>query len=213
MPQILLLGQHASGKSTLGRELARRDQILFLSAGELIRTETALGYPSLQHIADDVAAGKDAPEDFSYGLLSRALADAPSAGSLVLDGYPRYATQIARLQAVLGGPPEAAVLLEAPTEVLVHRSRTRVICGDCHEIYGEAVAPARAGQCDVCGGALINRPEDDDVGVIANRHRVWQKEAEAIVLGLQRHSKIVRIDATQIPERVVEQVRELMARC
>lgn len=213
MPQILLLGQHASGKSTLGRELARRDEILFLSAGELIRAETALGSPSLKRIADDVDEGEDAPEDFSYGLLSRALSDAPSVRSLVLDGYPRYARQIARLHAALGRPPEAAVLLEAPTEILVQRSRTRVVCVDCHEIYGEAVAPARANRCDVCGGLLINRTEDDDVEVITHRHRVWQKEAEAIVVGLEQHSRIFRIDATQSPEHVVEEVRELMSRC
>jgi len=212
MAQILLLGQHGSGKSTLGRELARRDHVLFLSAGELIRAETAGGSPSLRRIADDVADGKDAPEEFSYGLLSRALSDTPSGRTVVLDGYPRYATQIARLNEVLGRPPEAAVLLEAPTELLVHRSRTRAICPDCHEIYGEMIAPTRAGECDLCGGGLINRPEDDDVDVITRRHRVWQKEAHAIVLGLEQLSQVFRIDASQTPQRVFEQVRERIPR-
>jgi adenylate kinase len=213
MPQILLLGQHGAGKSTLGRELARRDQVLFLSAGELIRTETARGSPSLQRIGDDLADGGDAPEEFSYGLLSRALeSDAPPGRSVILDGYPRYATQIRRLHAVLGRPPEAAVLLHAPTELLVHRSRTRAECVNCHAIYGEAIVPAHAGECDLCGGELINRPEDDDVDVITRRHRVWQKEAEAIVLGIEELSEVIRIDATQSPQRVYEQTRELLSR-
>jgi adenylate kinase len=213
MQRILLLGQHGSGKSTLGRELARRDQALFLSAGELIRAETGRGSPSLQRIADDVADGKDAPEELSYGLLSRALeSDAASGRSVILDGYPRHAAQIARLHAVLGRPPEVAVLLEAPTALLVHRSRTRAVCTDCHEIYGEVLPPAHAGECDVCGGGLINRPEDDDIDVITRRHRVWQKEAQAIVRGLEQLSPIFRIDATQSPQRVFERVRELTSR-
>ena len=213
MPQILLLGQHSSGKSTLGRELARSKQALFLSAGELIRAEITRGSPSGKLIADDVADGRDVPEELSYGLLSRALeSDASSRGLVVVDGYPRHATQITRLHAVLGRPPEAAVLLEAPTELLVHRSRTRTVCPTCHEIYGEAIPPTRTGECDVCDGQLTSRPEDVDVDVIVRRHRVWQKEAQAILAGLRQRSRIFRVDVTQSPQRVFEQVHELVSR-
>ncbi len=212
MPQILLLGQHGSGKSTLGRELARRDRVLFLSAGELIRAEIAR-LPSLRRLAAQVSDGEDAPEDFSYGLLSRALESNSSSDRLVvLDGYPRYASQIERLRGTLGGSPEAAVVLEAPTELLVHRSRTRAICPTCHEIYGEALRPTHTGKCDACSGSLINRPEDDDVEVITRRHLAWQKEGQSIVLGLEGLSQVTRIDATQSPLRVLQQVRELIGR-
>lgn len=211
MRRILLLGQHGAGKSTLGHELQQREGALFLSAGELIRGAIAADPSSQRAMASALENGEGVPADFSYGLLARKLgATDMSQGDIVLDGYPRRVGQVTRLCEVLGGPPDGAAVLDAPTEVLVHRLRTRLVCADCHDIYGEMVQSARLERCDHCGGPLAKRPEDEDIEVIVRRHSAWRQDGKAIVQALQVMTTVVRLDATQRPREVAEQVAQLL---
>jgi adenylate kinase len=208
--RILLLGQHGSGKGTLGQALERVDGYLFISAGSLIRRELA------ERVADaigtELAAGRDAPPELSYSLLREAIAStAASAGTLVLDGFPRHPDQIGRLRDALSGDPDLILVLDAPTALLVHRIRTRLVCGRCDRVYGAEVWPTTPSVCDDCAVDLSRRAEDDDTQAIARRHEVWTREGAAILQALQPLAPVVRVDASKPPDGVLDAARLAIA--
>jgi adenylate kinase family enzyme len=159
-----------------------------------------------------IAAGGDAPETLSYSLLDKEIRARPGKyPSVVLDGFPRYARQMDRLIRALGQHPDAAIVLEAPTPLLVHRIRSRLICAECGAIYGDAVPPLAQGRCDFCDGRLRHRDEDHDPTAIAERHKVWDREGADIVERLEQLCPVVPIDASRSPVDVLESVGQLGA--
>ena len=99
---ILLGGKPGSGKSRLGRELAAELEpgisAEHLSLGEQVR---AIGRGALSSYSREVIAHLDSPhpekplpDELAYGLVSEALVRADEAHLILLDGYPRYASQI-----------------------------------------------------------------------------------------------------------------------
>lgn len=204
------MGQHGAGKGTLGQQFERTEGYGFISAGNLLRQDIARHDLREAEIASRLAQGKDAPEDLTYSLLRESMVKAGDR-SLVLDGFPRHANQIERLQRAIGGDPDLAVVLEAPTHLLVHRIQTRLVCTNCCAVYGPAVPPSVPGVCDVCRQELIRRPEDITGDSMIERHKVWTREGRAIVDGLAKVTCVIRIDASKSPEDVLNAVRAAIA--
>jgi adenylate kinase family enzyme len=160
----------------------------------------------------ELAAGRDAPPEFSYSLLHEAVQAMPTAdGTLVLDGYPRHADQIGRLREAISGIPDLVLALDAPTALLVHRIRTRLVCGQCDRVYGEATPPTSPSVCDDCAVDLGRRAEDDDAQAIARRHEVWTREGAAILQALDPLAPVIRVDASRSPDGVVDAARVVIA--
>jgi adenylate kinase len=205
-----LLGQHGSGKGTLGQTLERAHGYHFISAGSLIRREVARR--GIGTVRTELAAGRDAPAELSYSFLGEAVEVSPaSAEALVLDGFPRHADEIDRLCKAIGGIPDLVLVLDAPTALLVHRIRTRRVCTRCDLVYGVAVPPGRPAVCDGCTSELSRRPEDDDAQAIARRHEVWNREGAAILVKLGAIAPVVRVDASRSPGAVADAARDAIA--
>jgi adenylate kinase len=203
-----LLGQHGSGKGTLGQQFERTEGYTFISAGDLLRRDAVRR--GEEDIASRLAVGQDASEDLTYSLLRESMAQA-GPRSVVLDGFPRYARQIELLRRSIDGDPDLAVVLEAPTELLIHRIQTRLVCSGCRAVYGQAVPPAIPGLCDVCGSELIRRPEDTNIGSMIDRQTVWAREGSAILDALADLTRVIRVDASKSPGEVRQAVRAAIA--
>src|SRR5439155_26318965 len=64
---------------------------------------------------------------------------------------------------------------------LIERLSGRWVCGTCGATYHERFSPPRhSGECDTCGGALSQRP-DDRREVVENRVAVYLRETYPIL--------------------------------
>src|SRR6476659_5634941 len=128
---ILLLGSQGAGKGTVGAILADELDGIHLSAGDLLRARAAVGGHVAQAIHAQIDQGLPVPVEMSYGLLEERLQQSSQNQLLILDGFPRDASELPLMDEILGGEAKLALLLNVPTPIAVARLLARESCGGC----------------------------------------------------------------------------------
>ncbi len=67
--------------------------------------------------------------------------------------------------------------------------------------------PARPDTCDVCGGRLVSRP-DDNLEAVRDRLADYHSKTEPILELFRRKELVVMADGTRAPAEVQAQIRE-----
>ena len=97
---------------------------------------------------------------------------------IIFDGYPRNLTQARTLDHMLeetGLCISKVLFLDVPENVLLERLSGRRVCKKCGALFHMGTNPPKKDkQCDLCGGALIQR-KDDTIGVVQERLAVYRK--------------------------------------
>ena len=164
MKVVVLLGAPGAGKGTQAPLLATRLGIPVVATGDLfraaVRAGTALGQEARRHMD----AGQLVPDEITVKLLLDRLGKQDAAAGVILDGFPRTATQAAALDQALverGTGVGAAVLVDVPFDELVRRMSGRWICRMAGHPYHEIFSPPHvAGVCDLDGSELYQRADD-----------------------------------------------------
>jgi adenylate kinase len=190
--------------------LVRRWGIVHVSTGDLIRAELAdPGSRIAPRIRATVESGGLVDDETVEMILSRRLAgDEPS---MVFDGYPRNVRQAERLDALLAGAGRvltAAVLIEAPDDLIVRRLSNRRSCPVCGAVYNLLGAPPRReGVCDNDGERLVRRADDDE-DTIRRRLELYRRETGPLVDYYRERGKLVREDGRGGTEEVFDRLME-----
>jgi adenylate kinase len=178
-----------------------------------VQTGTELGLEAKQYMD----AGELVPDDVVVRMVMDALNQQPN--GFILDGFPRTTVQAQALEEELarsGRPLSAAVALMVSDELAVKRLAGRRTCGQCQRTYNIELRPTRVeGICDACGGALIQRADDDEV-TVRRRLEVYH-ESTAPLLEFYASRGLLRVvdaDGTrdEVTERLLESLSDLAAR-
>lgn len=122
--RIVLFGPPGVGKGTQGVRLSAALGIPAISTGDLFREEVRTQTPLGVRLQALIAAGEYVSDDLTTDLVAKRLRHLDAATGFILDGYPRTRTQVNQLTQLLDdehAPLNAAILLEAPDDVLVQR--------------------------------------------------------------------------------------------
>ena len=123
-----MLGPPGSGKGTQGARLARVLGVEHISAGDLLREETAAGTPLGREVKQYLDSGRLAPDELVKAAVGPAL---ERREGYVLDGYPRT------LEQARDADFDAVVLLEVPEDVLERRLLARGRADDNEDAIAE----------------------------------------------------------------------------
>ena len=164
---VVVAGPPNAGKGTWLSLLKVREgkKIRIVSVSALLREEIAAGTENGMKAQAFMNEGKLCPDELINDMILDVLNKAE--GTVVLDGYPRTKVQADAMLAA-GIIPVFAVEVKRPDEVLIERAADRIICSKCSESYTVVdpfKQPQVAGVCDLCGGELKRRPDDDPVKV------------------------------------------------
>jgi adenylate kinase len=203
--RIVLLGAPGAGKGTQGERLAARYGLTIVGTGEIFRDNAARGTALGLEAKTYMDAGKLVPDAIAVKMVLERL-DAPDVrGGFILDGFPRTVPQARALERSLaeaGRPLHAVLNFKVSDEMVVKRLTNRMVCRDCGRPYNLAYKPPRIeGICDVCGGKLQLR-SDDDEPTILQRLEVYRRETEPLVLYFWERGLLRDIDS-EAPEQVV----------
>ena len=165
---IVVAGPPNAGKGTWLSVLKemKGDGLRIVSTSALLREEIAAGTELGMEAKKYMDDGKFVPDNVIINMILEVLSKAE--GIVVLDGFPRTKVQAeAMLEA--GIVPVKAVEVMLPDEVLIERASDRIICTQCSESYtikDPFKQPKEEGICDLCGGELKRRADDEPEKVI-----------------------------------------------
>ncbi len=208
--RIILLGAPGSGKGTVAEGLRSAYGFPKVSTGDLLREAVRDKTPLGLVAASQMGRGGLVDDATVLALLRERLARPDCRDGYVLDGYPRNLAQADSLDA-LGLPgPEIVFDLQVPDEVVVERLANRRTCPRCEAIYHLVnKPPKRAGVCDVCGAALVQR-NDDTPEVIRERLKTYHAKTEPLIARYAAKDGLHRIDGDRAAGEVVRDVRRIL---
>lgn len=177
--KLTLLGAPGAGKGTQAGILSRRLGIPTISTGNILRSAihdgTSVGLAAKSYIDK----GQLVPDDVIIEIVQERLAQPDCADGFILDGMPRTIPQAEALLAH-GIELDAVLSLEISDDEIVQRMVGRRVCPRCGATYHVTMNPPKQdGVCDVCGTALIIRP-DDALETVRDRLHVYHEQTEPL---------------------------------
>jgi adenylate kinase len=195
--RIVLLGPPGSGKGTVAHMLEKEFNLEHVSTGQWFRKEMAAGTELGKQVTDNVERGELVPDELVLGLIEHWLTPELIEHGFMFDGFPRTEPQaeaLDRFCAEKRAPLDVVLYMSCPEDLIIERITGRRVCLSCGKNYHVRTLPPRSpGICDVCGGTLVQRP-DDTVGVVKNRLEFYRKITEPLVDYYQKSGKLVSLN-------------------
>lgn len=177
--KLILLGAPGAGKGTQADILSAKLGIPTISTGNILRAAIANGSPVGLEAKPYVDSGHLVPDDVIIRIMQERLAENDCANGYILDGMPRTIPQAEALEAS-GITFDVVLSLEVSDDEIVSRISGRRVCPKCgasFHVVGNP--PKKEGVCDICGSALIVRP-DDTPETVRHRLHVYHQETEPL---------------------------------
>ena len=211
--RVIFLGPPGSGKGTQAKRLQETEGIPQISTGDLlrqaVRAGTALGKEAKGHMD----SGGLVPDRLVVDLLLERIGQSDCAHGFILDGFPRTVPQAQALEAALkkGPPIDAVISFDIDLGKLVERLVGRRVCPKGHgEWHVRFNPPRKAGTCDACGEALIQR-EDDQEDRIRTRMETYRRDTEPLIAYYGGRKVLHAVNALAPMEQVSGEIAGIFA--
>lgn len=213
---LVLLGGPGSGKGTQAEQLTKHLNLPHIATGDLFREnlkqETDLGKLAKTYMN----RGELVPDDVTESMVRERLTRPDTADGFILDGFPRTLPQAEALTEMLTEMQRrlAGVLyINVSDDEIVRRLSGRLICRNCQTPYHlEFKPPAQPGRCDVCGGELYQR-DDDNPETVRARLKTFHGQTAPLVDYYQAAGLLIEIDGegdvAGVSERTLAAARSL----
>ena len=177
--KLILLGAPGAGKGTQAARLCQELNIPTISTGNMLRAAIKEGTHVGQIAEGYMKAGKLVPDEVIIDIIHERVAEDDCKNGYILDGVPRTIAQAEALEKA-DIIFDHVVSIEIDDEVIMERMTGRRVCEHCGASYHlTAVPPKVEGVCDVCGGKLVQR-HDDEPEVVRARLEVYHQKTEPL---------------------------------
>lgn len=207
---LVIFGAPGVGKGTIGSRLATILDIKHISIGQVFRDASKEEGPKARKLEELFSVGKPIPDEIAIGVIVNYICKDEFENGFIFDS-PYNVEQTKAIDEVK--KIDAAINLIVSEEIIIERLSTRRICKICNAIYNvKTLSPKVEGTCDVCGGELEQR-KDDEPESIKERLRHYHKRAELIVEYYKKTGALVKVeitDADVLPEVNVKKTLDLL---
>lgn len=210
------MGPPGVGKGTQAVRLADSVGWEHISTGDLLRAARRDGTELGRKAQAFMDAGELVPDGLILDLVRDHLKCIPPEAGILFDGFPRTTAQAEGLEGVLDDVErvvDQVVVFQASEEELVKRLSGRRSCPDCGAVFNVHLTPsAKAAECDRCGGALVQRA-DDEAETVRRRLVVYQEQTAPLIEWYRKsEAKVVEVDAARSVDEVQGSFREAVGR-
>lgn len=211
--QIIFLGPPASGKGTQSSLIVEKYGIVHIATGDILRNEiknkTQLGVLAASYID----GGNLVPDDIIIEIVKNRLNKKDCENGFLLDGFPRTIPQAIALDKYLEEkkrPINKVINLEIDESELIDRVIGRRICKTCEASYHlKNNPPKHAGVCDVCGGELYQRKDDNRLSV-AVRLNAYKNQTLPLAHYYAEKGVLVNINAFRGIDEIFEDIKKVL---
>jgi adenylate kinase len=205
MHKYVIMGVQGCGKGTQAKMLKEHLDLVHISVGDIFRwniqSRTKLG----ARVKRLIAEGELVPDEAVEEVVRRRLDEHDWNYGFILDGFPRNRRQAEFF--LESYDIDAVILIDVPDEVVIERILSRLLCSQCGLDYNLIFhRPVELNVCDVCGGKLIRRADDNETSIRSRLHDYHEKTSPIIDL-FSKKELVIRVDGTHPPEEVQCEIR------
>ena len=206
---IILFGAPGAGKGTQAVELVNKYKLTHISTGEMFREAIAKQTAMGQLASSYISKGNLVPDEVTVGLVKERLAQEDCKNGFILDGFPRTLPQAECLDRIceeLNIKIDYVVDIEVSSEDVIERLSARRVCRSCgasfHLIFNK---PSKEGVCDLCGGELYTR-KDDNKESVAVRINTYQAQTTPLINYYKNKGILLEINGQQDINDVTKEI-------
>lgn len=217
MKNIMFIAPPAAGKGTQAELIANKYNIPHISTGDILReiskTDTEIG----NYVYETLASGKLVKDDITYKLIEERVSKDDCKEGFIIDGFPRnyeqalkYDEIMQRLNLKLG----YVFVLEIDKKELEQRIIGRRVCENCNAVYNinqESEKPQIESICDICGGKLYQR-KDDNIDSFQNRYKMYLEKTVPIVKHYEKQGVVYHINGNVTVDEIFEDINSIISR-
>ncbi|HSQ33996.1 MAG TPA: adenylate kinase [Peptostreptococcaceae bacterium] len=207
--RIILLGPPGAGKGTQAAGIVEKYNIPHISTGDIFRKNIKEGTELGNKAKSYMDQGLLVPDELTVGLVKDRLLQEDCKNGFLLDGFPRNTFQAEALDKFLDEIDSSlndVINIEVDKNILVSRAIGRRICKQCSATYHiEFNPPKVAGICDVCGGELYQRADDNEE-TVSKRIQVYLDETKPLIEYYSKKGIISTIEGEQSIDKVFKDI-------
>jgi adenylate kinase len=192
--RLVLVGAPGAGKGTQAKFVAKHFSVPAISTGDIFRANIAAKTDLGREAKRFMDAGDLVPDEVTIGIVRDRLSQDDTANGFLLDGFPRTLAQAEALRDMLddlGTPLDVVLELQVDDDEVVRRLSGRRTCRQCGHVWHlEFDPPKQEGVCDIDGGELFQR-DDDQPETIRRRLEVYTEQTEPLV-GFYENAGLLR---------------------
>jgi adenylate kinase len=146
-----------------------------------------------------MASGKLISDDLTYKIVKQRTSKADTAGTYVLDGYPRTAVQAGQLEKLAKeqGKEIRAIEVDVPRDELMKRLTGRRSCPVCGEIYNiYSKPPKNDNTCDLHPDAKLDHRADDSEEKVRVRLETYDELTRPLLEYYEKSGRLRKINGT-----------------
>lgn len=190
--KLILLGAPGAGKGTQAEFISEKCNIPTISTGNIIRAALKNGTEMGLVAKSYIDAGSLVPDEVVIGIVKERLSEEDCKNGYILDGFPRTIPQAEALDN-MGDTVDVVLSLEVDDEEIVKRMSGRRVCEKCGTSYHtEFKKPEKEGICNLCGGNLVIR-KDDEPATVLNRLDVYHEQTEPLMAYYEKQGKLISV--------------------
>ena len=163
---IILMGPPGAGKGTLAKQLMSAYDLVHISTGDMFREAIKAGTELGKLAKSYIDHGDLVPDEVTIGIVKERLGQDDCEKGFLLDGFPRTLPQAEALKKIaseVNRPIEVVLNLDCDNQELIRRISGRRVCKNCGAPYHVVtLKPKVEGVCDICGGPLYQRADDNE---------------------------------------------------
>jgi adenylate kinase len=204
---VIMMGPPGAGKGTQAERFARERGLPKISTGDILREGIKMKLPAAVQAKASMDRGELVDDATMIEIVRSRLLQPDTTRGFVLDGFPRTVPQARALDQIIGERghgPLVVVDVVVPEKELVRRLAGRRICSAC----GTNAEPSEAGSrpvCGKCGGALVQRTDDND-NVVSERLKVYMRQTQPLVDYYRERPTFRVVNGAQAPEQVAHEL-------
>ena len=203
--KLILLGAPGAGKGTQAEFISDKCNIPTISTGNIIRAALKNGTEMGLVAKSYIDAGSLVPDEVVIGIVKERLSEEDCKNGYILDGFPRTIPQAEALDE-MGDTVDVVLSLEVDDNEIVKRMSGRRVCEKCGTSYHtEFKKPEKEGVCNLCGGNLVIR-KDDEPSTVLNRLEVYHEQTEPLMAYYEKQGKLISVKGMDTVEETTKAV-------
>jgi adenylate kinase len=205
MRKYVIMGVQGSGKGTQAKLLCEDLDLVHISVGDIFRWNVQYHTKIGAHVRRTLAAGQLVADELVESVVRDRLALHDWNHGFIVDGFPRNRAQAEFF--LESYDIDGVIHLDMPDEAVAERVLARRLCSECGLDYNLiAHRPTDPERCDVCGGKLVVR-SDDNPEALAVRLKEYRDKTQPIIELFQRKEFVVTVDAQRPVPEIQQDIR------